>query len=53
MTANIEILFLSQMKFQHSHIMNHYKFKQYYEKQVTLRGGHIQEGKGKIRKLKR
>jgi hypothetical protein len=28
------------------------KIQQYYEKQVTLRGGHTQEGKGKRRKLK-
>jgi hypothetical protein len=30
-----------------------YKCKQYYEKQITLRGGHIQEREGKRRKLKR
>jgi hypothetical protein len=29
------------------------KNKQYYEKQVTLRGSHIQEGEGKRRKLTR
>jgi hypothetical protein len=34
-------------------ILNQYKYKQYYEKQVTLRGGHIQEREGKRRKLKR
>jgi hypothetical protein len=30
-----------------------YKYKQYYEKQVTLRGGHIREREGKRRKLRR
>jgi hypothetical protein len=34
-------------------IQTKYKCKQYYEKQVTLRGGHIQERKGKKRKFKR
>jgi hypothetical protein len=30
-----------------------YKYKQYYEKWVMLRGSHIQERKGKGRKLRR
>jgi hypothetical protein len=29
------------------------KIQEYYEKQITLRGGEIQDGKGKRRKLKR
>jgi hypothetical protein len=29
------------------------KYKQYYEKQVTLRGGHLREREGKGRKLRR
>jgi hypothetical protein len=29
------------------------QIQQYYEKQVTLRGGHIGEGEGKRRKLRR
>jgi hypothetical protein len=29
-----------------------YKYKQYHDKQVTLRGGHIREREGKIRKLR-
>jgi small nuclear ribonucleoprotein (snRNP)-like protein len=28
------------------------QIQEYYEKQVTLRGGHIQEGEGKRRKLR-
>jgi hypothetical protein len=29
------------------------QMQQYYEKQVKLRGGHIQEGKGKRKKLRK
>jgi hypothetical protein len=36
-----------------SRIQIQYKYKQYYEKQLTLRGGHIRERKGKRKKLKR
>jgi hypothetical protein len=34
-------------------IQTQYKYKQYYEKQVMLRGGHIQERESKRRKLRR
>jgi hypothetical protein len=34
-------------------IQTQHKYKQYYEKQVTLRGGHTQEREGKRRKLRR
>jgi hypothetical protein len=30
-----------------------YKYKQYYEKQVTIKAGHIWEAEGKRRKLSR
>jgi hypothetical protein len=30
-----------------------YKYKQYYEKQATLKRVHIQEGEGKRRKLRK
>jgi hypothetical protein len=33
-------------------IETQYKHRQYYEKQVTLRGSHIKEGEGKRRKLR-
>jgi hypothetical protein len=29
------------------------QIQQYYEKQATLKGGHIREGEGKRRKLRR
>jgi hypothetical protein len=34
-------------------IQAQYKYKQYYEKQVTLKGGHIRDREGKRRKLSR
>jgi hypothetical protein len=34
-------------------IQTQYKDKQYYEKQVTLRGGHLGKKEGKRRKLRR
>jgi hypothetical protein len=44
---------------QKPHVFSHMwnadllQIQQYYEKQVTIRRGHIQEGKGKRRKLRR
>jgi hypothetical protein len=39
--------------FSHMWNIDPTQYKKYYEKQVTLRGGHIQEREGKRRKLRK
>jgi hypothetical protein len=54
---NIILIEVSQLQNTRSHIFSHMwntdliQILQYYVKQVMLRGGHIQEGEGKRRKL--